>query len=566
MTDAAEQIEQVPSQTERELVSRTLFRWAILACTGYGAILLVVAVVLPDRDAAALIKLSRALALLLAGPCCLWCGWRSRGPERLWRVLMGVACIGATAGVGAAVRFSLEHYRYSAWVPPVSWIHMLYLLPYAAVLAALLVFPSTPLTGTADRTSHNGRYWYVVSILDSLLVVGSLGVLVWEIGLGELFQDRGDPTGLIAFAASNAIVSATVVVLLVLIATFRRPRSLAAATLLATGLLGTTFSTGVYLVARANHIQQFDPILLVVPATAPLIVALSCLVPPPRRAGPARRVISRTIWIHTVLPYMSLATVVLIFIFLWVLGSHQIGFGQICTLSVLLVLALVRQMMTMADNTRLILQLQNRERLLHHQAFHDPLTGLANRLLFTDRLQLALTHCLRDGLPFALLFCDIDRFKWINDNFGHAAGDELLRITATRMTKCTRVSDTVARLGGDEFAILLTGGGVGPETVSRRIVEAIHAPCTIAGQPYRVKTSAGLVIATEADGPMTADMLLFQADLAMYEAKRQASEKLVVYQPEMSLETGYISAECQQMAGSRRNGASSIEPRRYRTS
>lgn len=535
MTGAADQIERAPSPAERRLASRRLFGWIVLACTGYLAALFAAVAVLPSRDAVVLLQVIRTLSFPFAGLCCLWCGWRSRGPERRWRLLMGVACVSATAGIGAGARFTLQHHQSSVSIPPVSWIHMLYLLPYAAVLAALLVFPSKPLPGapgTADQTSHNDRHWYVISILDSLLVVGSLGILVWSIGLGKLFQSKGDPTGLVAFAASNAIISATVVVLLVLIATFRQPRCPTAAALLAAGLLGMTFTTEVYLVARANHIQLLHPMLTMGTVAGPLMIALSCLVSPPSRAGPARSMSSRAIWIHTVLPYGSLATVGVVYL-LQVAGGHQSGLGEINALVVLLLLALVRQMMTMADNTRLVVQLRDSQRRLHHQAFHDPLTGLANRLLFTDRLQQALACRSRDPQPVAVLFCDVDHFKWVNDNLGHAAGDELLRTTATRMTDCVRVSDTVARLGGDEFAVLLTGGGDEPETVGRRVVEAIHAPCTLAGRLYRIETSAGLAVLPDADGSVTADMLLRHADLAMYEAKRRRPENLVVYSPEM---------------------------------
>ncbi|MEX5637072.1 diguanylate cyclase domain-containing protein [Parafrankia sp. FMc2] len=537
MADTAERVDQVAAQAARGPIGRRLFRWITLACAGYMAALFLAVALLPDREAALLLMVARTLGFLLAGLCCLWCGWRFRGPERRWRVLMGIACIGATGSMGAGIRFTLEHYQAFAAVPPVSWIHMPYLLPYAAVLAALLVFPSTPLPHTRDATGqglHNDRHWHVTSILDSVLVAASLGVLVWEIGLGVLFRSGGHPPGLIAFATGDAIVSATVVVLLILIAMFRQPRSPTAAALLAAGLLGMTFTTGVYLVVRANNILTPDPLLRMGTVAAPLLIALSCLAPSWSRTNPTRRTGPRAIWLHTVLPYIPLAMVAMVFFFK-ISGNGRFGFGEIYTLLILLLLVLVRQMITMMANARLMLRLQDSQRQLHYQAFHDPLTGLANRLLFTDRLQWALARRRQDHLPVALLFCDVDHFKCVNDTLGHAAGDELLRIAATRMTECVRVSDTVARLGGDEFAVLLTDRVVEPEELGRRIAEAIQAPRVIAGQPYRIEASVGLAVATDTAEPVTADILLHHADLAMYEAKRKPSEKLAVYRPEMSL-------------------------------
>ncbi|ABD09764.1 hypothetical protein ThrDRAFT_01389 [Frankia casuarinae] len=177
-----------------------------------------------------------------------------------------------------------------------------------------------------------------------------------------------------------------------------------------------------------------------------------------------------------------------------------------------------------------------RERQLHHQALHDPLTDLANRTLLTARLQRGLARRLHDNTQddtqLALLFCDLDDFKSVNDRFGHAAGDDLLRVTAGRLTSCARSTDTVARISGDEFAVLLEGGCVDPESIGRRILETLRVPLVLAGTVHTTQASIGLVV-VDPGTQATAESVLKQADSAMYAAKRRGKGTLVVYRPEL---------------------------------
>jgi diguanylate cyclase (GGDEF)-like protein len=152
---------------------------------------------------------------------------------------------------------------------------------------------------------------------------------------------------------------------------------------------------------------------------------------------------------------------------------------------------------------------------LTHRAYHDPLTGLANRTLFRDRLAAAVDHGDR---PCAVLFIDLDDFKSVNDRYGHQAGDALLRAIADRLRGCVRDTDTVARLGGDEFAIL---AHVSPEGVRRRVAENLLRPFSIDGQVCRVHASIGVVVADPTDRTLTADQLVRRADAAMYAHKHR---------------------------------------------
>jgi diguanylate cyclase (GGDEF)-like protein len=173
------------------------------------------------------------------------------------------------------------------------------------------------------------------------------------------------------------------------------------------------------------------------------------------------------------------------------------------------------------------------EEELAHQAFHDSLTGLANQLLFRDRVDHALSRVARRGEVLAVLFVDLDNFKTVNDSLGHPAGDSLLLAVAERLRDCLRAADTAARLGGDEFAILLEDGTghSDAQDVAARILEALREPFSIAGKELFITASIGMAF-TEV-GTETTDLLLRNADLAMYRAKVLGRNRQEVFEPSM---------------------------------
>jgi len=172
------------------------------------------------------------------------------------------------------------------------------------------------------------------------------------------------------------------------------------------------------------------------------------------------------------------------------------------------------------------------EERLHRRAFYDSLTDLPNRELFEDRVAHAISSALRESLPIAVLFVDLDDFKTVNDSLGHAAGDELLRQTARRLHACTRSSDTAARLGGDEFAILVESIGkrADVDAVAARIHSALDEPFSIQGVELFVHASIG--IASNADGT-GCEELLRNADMAMYAAKAAGKGRSELFLPIM---------------------------------
>ena len=173
------------------------------------------------------------------------------------------------------------------------------------------------------------------------------------------------------------------------------------------------------------------------------------------------------------------------------------------------------------------------ESRLQYQAFHDPLTDLPNRALFLDRLGHALARARRDGRRSAVLFLDLDRFKDINDSWGHDAGDRLLVAAAARLRGCLRDEDTLARQGGDEFTILLeeVADAEAAALVAERLAAALDAPFPIGGQDHRVTASIGVVLT---DGTYSRpEDLLRDADIAMYRAKEAGKARHAVFDPAM---------------------------------
>jgi diguanylate cyclase (GGDEF)-like protein/PAS domain S-box-containing protein len=163
------------------------------------------------------------------------------------------------------------------------------------------------------------------------------------------------------------------------------------------------------------------------------------------------------------------------------------------------------------------------EAALEHQALHDSLTDLPNRVLLHDRLQQAIKQCHREHLPMALLVLDLDRFKAVNDTFGHHGGDVLLREVAARLRAQLRASDTVARMSGDEFALVLpdVDGELGAAQAARKLLKSLEPRFILEGREVEIGASIG--IALFPNNGETSDSLLRRADVAMYVAKRAVS-------------------------------------------
>jgi diguanylate cyclase (GGDEF)-like protein len=217
----------------------------------------------------------------------------------------------------------------------------------------------------------------------------------------------------------------------------------------------------------------------------------------------------------------------------WMIGGrvsdHKVAVvSAFLSLGLLVIVVLARHFIVVGKIRQLLVMAAD-------QALRDPLTGLANRALFHDRLTHAMQLHQRDNQSVAVLSLDLDDFKMVNDNLGHPAGDALLVLAAERIRGCVRASDTVARLGGDEFAVLLEGRAGDAHVVAHRVVQAFDAPFLIDGHDLLVRPSVGLAVASGKGADASADALLKQADVAMYSAKRSRTSGVHMFTPDMYL-------------------------------
>jgi diguanylate cyclase (GGDEF)-like protein len=192
-------------------------------------------------------------------------------------------------------------------------------------------------------------------------------------------------------------------------------------------------------------------------------------------------------------------------------------------------------------------RLQASRATLHHQALHDTLTGLPNRALFLEQLQLFLVRSRRRETAVSVLYLDLDGFKDVNDTLGHRAGDELLVAVADRLNSVLRAEDVVARLGGDEFVILLEDDADGSMHVARRVSRAFDDSWIVSSGVVRIGVSIGVATTDRGETPL--DELLRQADVAMYAAKAAGKGGCRVFHPELDVkadETNWVRGALQQ--------------------
>jgi diguanylate cyclase (GGDEF)-like protein len=482
-------------------------------------------------------QLSAGLTAVICG---VLVGRRMRGSQRWWRLLIAFGMVGWSCG---QIIWSWYQLFDGEGLPSPSMADVGYLTFPGFALAALFVLART-------RVRPDGRRWLpgqwnahfgAAVVLDGLVVTGSLFILTWAAALGAVVQATGPDALAWAVAIAYPLSDLVLVVVALLLVVFDRVDRPYRANLLllAAGIVALACSDSIFAYLVSIGAESMKPWADAGFVLGPLLIAYALLATPNRRAPENQTV--PVDWWRLVLPYVPVAAVALLLSLQLLLGDGpdavEISVGVF-----LIFLVLARQLLSLLDNRLLLRRVYEGQQLLAHQAFHDPLTGLANRTLFAERLDRAISMGAGPGGPLVLIFVDLDDFKEVNDQFGHAGGDVVLHAVGQRLLGCLRSSDTVARLGGDEFAILLDGEVDAPQAVADRIRGALRRPFAVRGTQVAVRASMGLVVLDPGEPLVTSDILLGRADTSMYEGKRLGKDTTVVYRPSLGSPPDFTTA------------------------
>ncbi len=504
-----------PSRAGAGRLPVVAFAIALAACLAVAAFL----VVRPYGQYAANVAddVSEALGALGAAAACWVTSRRLPGPSaRPWRVLT-FALAAWAAGQGVTCWYEVVR-NVDTPFPGVADIGFLTFPPLAVVAVRLL------------SRGGSTRRWYR-GLLDGAILVSALLVITWYTALGQVWSTRSG--GAVAVAISLAYPASDIVVAAAAFLSIgRAPRhNRTSLRILAAGMVAMAVADSAFtylmMLPDSGRWQAID-------VSWPLafaVIGFSGHYAKPAKesvaeAGDAAAVASGTElppWPEIVLPYVPL------------LGALGLLIGRSLvtrvvdpvtevTGAVALVLVFARQLLVLADNRTLV-------RAIQHQAFHDPLTGLANRALFADRLAHAAELHRRDHRPFAVLFLDLDDFKSVNDSLGHPVGDQLLVLLAERLRGALGPADTIARLGGDEFAVLLEDADA--VAVSLRLLTTMEPGFTPYGHKVGTSLSIGVVLSDESNcEPFE---YLRRADLALYAAKAAGKATYWVWSPTLDI-------------------------------
>lgn len=459
------------------------------------------------------------VGVLAAAAAAAVCGWRrarrSSGPlRRCWQLLAaGSGCW--ACGEGAWTYFELLARQAAPFPSPADAGFLLFPLLAGP---GLLLWPSQAL--------HAGARWR--TLLDGTLVAGSLFIVSWVTVLDSIMGVGADSlfayVVLVAYPATDLVL----LTMTVIVVAHARRAADAGLVVLAVGLCCLCFADSGFALLNATGRYETGSLVDAGWVAGFLLIAAAATYTSVEAteaaegidtvlAGGVEPSAALEAAGKTLLPYLPAGVGLTVGL---VAGLTGRGSTVTVVAAALVVAALlVRQLLAIVDNRRLVRQVLAAQQALHHQAFHDPMTGLANRALFTDRLRHSLELHRRDMRPLTLLYCDLDGFKKVNDTLGHDAGDSVLKAAAERLQAVTRRGDTVARLGGDEFAILLEDGG-DPPIVAGRIFDGFARPVPIGNHAVAVGVSVGIATLDAACPTVTPTELLRRADSAMYDAKR----------------------------------------------
>ena len=365
------------------------------------------------------------------------------------------------------------------------------LLPASACIAALLV----PFGGLRSTLRI---------VLDGALVATALFAIAWTTFLRELFEVTNVSGLELAVSVAYPVGDVAMVTFALVIVAQSPPGLRVCPALLAAGATLLAIFDSAY-VFTATYGAAPSNVIVIGWLAGLYTVGVGALMVRRLPATSLRATPRAVFWV----PYLPVP-------FALFLGARELFAGESVPVLVagivLITIAFARQFVLLDENRRLLAAVVD-------MALRDPLTDLANRALFNDRLAHAIELRARTGAPVGVLVADLDDFKLVNDSLGHPIGDELLHSVGDRIQSVIRPGDTVARLGGDEFAILVEDAPEIAEQIADRVVRAFEEPFTVDGHSVDVRLSIGLATAV-GDAEISAEELFKRADLAMYSAKR----------------------------------------------
>ncbi|OBA91958.1 hypothetical protein A5662_21505 [Mycobacteriaceae bacterium 1482268.1] len=442
--------------------------------------------------------------------CSARAAWRAQGRQRRsWACLT----VGLTGwALGEAIWIFYDHVLHQVAFP--SFADASYLLFPIGTGFAIALFP----TGYSGQLRT--RY-----VLDGVIVAGALFEISWVLLLRDAFEAGGTSALALGLALAYPIADIAIITTAILALARARPWARTTLAMLTGGMVLMASSDSAFAYLAAHNAYYSGHVIDIGWVAAFLTFGAAALMhrqaPETETARPHAP--SRfSMW----LPYIPVALAALVCIRAY---FPTAGLGPIFISSTVLMAAVMaRQFVVVRQNQHLL-------KMVADQALRDTLTGLANRDLFNDRLMHAVQLHENDSQSVAVLSMDLDDFKLVNDSLGHPAGDALLTQAAERLLGCVRTSDTVARVGGDEFAVLMEGLPELSRLVAHRVVAAFEEPFLIDGQQLLIRPSVGLAVASAANPDLSADLLLKQADVAMYSAKRSKAGGLHTFTPDMAL-------------------------------
>jgi diguanylate cyclase (GGDEF)-like protein len=489
-----------------------------------------------SKDAAVVVDDSAQLAAgVCAAVACWWTARRHTGIQRRWRLLMAVGMAGWS--VGQAI-WSWYQIAADTPLPCPSLADVGYLTMPVLALPALL-----SLGGGVSRDPGTGaQHGSAVYLLDSVVVVGSLFVITWATSLGTVVHTGAPTASAFATAVAYPATDLVLVALVGLLAVTRRvpEQYRTQLALLGSGLVAISVSDSIFAYIISSGGDEMPPATNAGFIAGPLLIGVAALTgPDARHPAHVRRARHRTEIAHLLLPFVLVALTAAVVAAQAAVG-WRIDAVEAVTVVVVVAVVLIRQVITSLQNAALVERLSAIQAQLTHRALHDPLTGLANRVLFGERLRIAVDRHNIHRRPFALVIVDLDDFKAINDRYGHSAGDLVLHAVAQRLRACVRATDTVARLGGDEFAVLLDAPSLPPGGIGQRILAAFRHAFVIEGWRLVVGASLG-VVESGKEAQLTADLVLHRADAAMYVGKWRGKGVAVHYRAEMDREVPQLA-------------------------